>query len=447
MKSNLIKCTLGVTSLLLLNTSAAIAENNVTEIDTLVVYSQGAKDHSNGDIETRINHLFTTTNKIYEDSGVNISLNAVKLEQLNLDDNASTYDVLPEIHANTEIQALRNKVGADEVVIYRPYSNDGLCGLAYYNPGYEAYAYAHVSIDCAAYVTGHEVGHNMHLAHSAKQDPDSGYGRGHGVEDQFTTVMAYTGSYNGAKVYKFSDPKLDCNGEPCGIEVGLENEADAVKKILIQAPLIANFREHVVIDDSNDTEDNNNKLDNNNTNDSTDSTDTTDLETAKKAYEDQIMVVDHVRAEMNILRANVKTVRTKAKATYQAEVEKLRTAFKTTKTTEHTALTVELAKLRERYLTARSERNAKTITSEQFTEIVTQIRSERTSKKADYKESISAKRVTLRAKIATLKEARIATIQEAKAIRTTFKTDVLFVEVQKLKELRKIYKTLLNASL
>jgi len=436
MKSNIIKYGLTLSSLLILNSSLIHAENNVTSIDTLFLYSQGAEDNSNGDAETKINHLLTTTNKIYSDSRLNVELNSVKIHKIDLDDTASSYTVLGEVRQDATVQALRDEVGADEVVIYRPYANDGLCGLAYYNNGYQAYAYAHVTIDCAGYVTGHEVGHNMHLAHSAKQDPDEGYNRGHGVQDQFTTVMAYAQAYNGPKIYKFSDPDLDCNGEPCGIEPGLENEADAVREIQVQAPLIANFREHVVIDDTNDTDDNN-KPDDNNTND--------DLEAAKKAYEDQLLVVQNAKAELKNLRATIKTTRTTANTTFKTERQKLVTTYSTDVSTLKQTLTTELNTLKQQLITARADRTAKKITKDQYRAIVTEIRADRTALRTAYKTEVTEKKTKLKEDIQSLKEASTVAINEAKDAFTTYRTEVYLVEVAKLKELKKIYDDLLNA--
>lgn len=441
MKTNLNKVGLTLSSLFLLNTTLLNAETQPTSIDALIIYSQGVEDESNGDAETKINHFMATTNKIYNDSGLNITLNSVKIQKVDLDDSASTSTVLGEVQQNTGVNTLRDSVGADEVIIYRPYANDGLCGLAYYNDGYEAYAYAHVTSDCAGYVTAHEVGHNMHLAHSAKQDPDAGYNRGHGVEDQFTTVMAYAQAYNGEKIYKFSDPDLDCNGEPCGIEAGLENEADAVKEIIVQAPVIANFREHIVIDDTNDTNDTNNKVDNNNSDDTNN-----DLEAAKIAYEAQILVRDAAKAEVQNLRATLKNVRATAKTNYQTKVQEARSDFKSKKATARETLSSELSTLKAQYLSARADRKAKKITADQFKAIVAQIRAERTTKRAIFQETVTTLKATLKGTIETLKEERKESITEAKTALSTYRTDVYLVEVAKLKALRKAYNQLLKTA-
>lgn len=257
----------------LLLTSITFAK---TTIDTLVLYSMKAKEMYNGDIETRINHLFAFTNKVYKNSGLDIELVPVKIILWELDENIHGRRILSQVQQDANITALRNSVGADEVIIYRPYLYDGSCGVAYVNKNREDLAYAHVSINCPNYITGHEVGHNMSLWHSASQNPGTSFNRGHGVKDKFVTMMKYKGVSDAVKIYKFSDPDLDCNGDPCGIEEGLENEADAVKAIRVQAPIIANFRESIAIDNNN-----------------------TELANAKKAYDEQYAIVQALIAGFN----------------------------------------------------------------------------------------------------------------------------------------------------
>jgi len=248
------------------NLNALAVESQAIELDTLIIYSQGAIDISNGDVETKINHLMTTTNKIYTDSGLNVKLNPVKIQQYSIDDTASSQTILIKLQSDKNVINIRNSVGADNVVIYRPYANDGVCGLAYQNNelsdtssiSVEEYAFAHISIDCGSYVTAHEIGHNTGLGHSVAQKTIGAYpyARGHGVENTFTTVMAYSSVYGGAKIYKYSSPILDCKGLPCGIDAGELNEADAVKALAQTLPLVANFREHIVIDNNNSDDEN-----------------------------------------------------------------------------------------------------------------------------------------------------------------------------------------------
>jgi len=437
MRNKFFNFSLSLSSLLLLSVTTAFAESNVTTIDTLVVYNQGAIDVSNGDVETRINHLFTTTNKIYEDSGLNIELKAVKTQKFNLDETADSGQVLTDTRKNAEIHTLRDEAGADEVVIYRAYANDGMCGLAYVNRGNEALAYAHVTIDCPGYVTGHEVGHNMSLWHSAKQDPDAGYARGHGVQEQFTTVMAYTSAYNGAKIYKFSDPDLDCNGEPCGIEEGLDNEADAVKAILAQAPIISNFREHVVVDTNNS--------DNNNTDDNTDNN-TSDLDAAKKAYDDQLLVVDNARTELNRLRTDIKTQRNAANTAFRAKIKEAFTTYRTERSTAYTELRTKYSELRSQYVTALKAYRAKTLSRSAFIATIRAIRAERRVTRTAYYAAVKPARTKLIEVIVAARAERRATIIAARDAYRAYRNDVYRVEITKLRELKKIYDDLLKAN-
>ena len=255
------------------------------DVDALIIYSKGVKAKYNGDEKAKIEQLIATTNKIYKDSNLNIKLNAVKIMEYDaLDDSKKTIDVLSQIQKDKTIKRIRDEVGADEVIIYRPYAHDGVCGLAYLNKVLASkdsakYAkeatYAHITIDCGGYVTAHEVGHNMGLGHSYKQGSTGAftYARGHGVQNQFTTIMAYKSAYNGKKIYKFSSPKLECDGLPCGVEVGKEDEADAVKALAQTVPLLANLREHKV-DRVNSKENNKN------------TTNRSDFEKVKKAFLD-----------------------------------------------------------------------------------------------------------------------------------------------------------------
>jgi len=273
------------------------------DVDALVIYSNGADAKYNGDAKSRIEHLIATTNKIYQDSKLDIKLHAVKIMKYpSLDDSKKSSEILSQIREDENIKKIRDEVGADEVIIYRPYANDGVCGIGYMNSSLKSsstakyakdYTYAHVTIDCGGYVTAHEVGHNMGLGHSYKQNSKGAfsYARGHGVENNFVTVMAYTSTYNAKKIYKFSSPKLDCNGLPCGVEEGNEDEADAVKALIQTVPLLAEFREHKV-----DTNDNNSSNPNSNNKNI--------LEKIKKEFLAQRAKLIKIRQELKEYRAN-----------------------------------------------------------------------------------------------------------------------------------------------
>jgi len=445
-----------ITGLIALSSSLLVADNNPIILDTLIVYSQGSVDKYGGDAETRINHLITTTNKIYQDSGLNVKLNPVKIQPYPMDDEATSGTVLSAIRKDAEVTKIRNEVGADNVVIYRPYAGDGACGLAYQNnylndpnaTWVEKYAFAHISIDCGAYVTAHEVGHNTGLGHSAKQGSTGAYeyARGHGIQDTFTTIMAYSGVYNAKKIYKYSSPTLDCNGQPCGIEEGEENSADAVKALFQTLPLIEKFREHIIIDDGNDNNNTDDGDDNNNTdngnNNGDDNNGTIDdsakkLAEALKAYTDQKTLINEDREELNKFKVIAKEKRDIIKE-IRVEYRKQRTVYKEIRS-EYKSLREDYKVVIKEYKQARKDYKAKKITKEQFNTVKEKLYSTRDTYKTYYND-------ILLPTYTALKEFRKNTIQPAiddyKEARTnykTFYTDVYKIDRAKLKELRKAY--------
>jgi uncharacterized protein YcfL len=233
------------------DTSTSTPSSNASaSIDVLVLYDKNVQS-SYSNVSTRINHLFAVTNNIYRDSQVNIKVNAKKI----LFFDATVYPALDEIANSASVQALRAQYKADTVLLYQvnPDGEFGLCGTAY---GASSYAqvshfkdamFAQVAINCPTDSTAHELGHNMGLLHSHKQDGDNAapfpYGLGHGIDGRFATVMAYTHNFStNNQVAKFSSPAYECiPGYPCGIPIGQEGEAHATKVLEFTAPKIANL--------------------------------------------------------------------------------------------------------------------------------------------------------------------------------------------------------------
>ena len=99
-----------------------------------------------------------------------------------------------------------------------------------------------VSIDNSSLTLAHEVGHLMGVTHSRKQSegPVSGafpWSVGHGVQNNFATIMAYESSFNATGMRFFSTPDRQCSAPgqdkyPCGVEVSdLLNGAYVVKSL------------------------------------------------------------------------------------------------------------------------------------------------------------------------------------------------------------------------
>lgn len=216
------------------------------QVDVLFLYSPAVSEHYNGAASSRINHIIETTNAIYSSSHLNIQVSAAEIQQYDIDDTINPYTLMKNAKNSQDIEALRNKVGADLVVMYRLYHSGEPCGLGYRPTALNSHwvGISFVAINCAAYKTAHEIGHNMGLGHSYAQGstPFLKYARGHGVRGKFATIMAYSSAYKAPKVYKFSSPDYRCKGITCGVKEGAIQEADAVKALRQTAPIVAKLR-------------------------------------------------------------------------------------------------------------------------------------------------------------------------------------------------------------
>ncbi|WP_163833587.1 zinc-dependent metalloprotease [Spartinivicinus ruber] len=250
--------------LLTLVSSASVASQ--TEIDVLVLYTPGAASLYGGNPNARIDHLMAVTNQVYQDSNLNLKLRAVHTHHINYPDTGNAGDALKALTyksdpAFDQVNQLREQYGADMVMLYRPYhSSHASCGVAWIggyksngnlsNSYYKNYMYSHVAIStCGEYVTSHELGHNMGLLHSRIQDGSGGtypFALGHGEQGKFVTIMAYQSAYNvnywTGKVYKFSSPKLQCQGSLCGVDRhDTYWGADAAYSLGVTTPQIAKY--------------------------------------------------------------------------------------------------------------------------------------------------------------------------------------------------------------
>lgn len=230
-------------------------------VTLLAIYSQ---EFANGfgSPTTRINQMIAFTNDAYTRSGVNIELQLAHAEQVNFNNSANTGTLLDEsrrgINDFSTVHALRDQHYADLVAVLPYSSSNGISGIAYISGNSPNFAYSvsqFASFGSDA-LFAHEIGHNLGSGHerisanSSQQDPCTGgytgYSCGHGNGEE-GTIMSYLN--DSAWNFVFSNPDLDCEGEPCGIAEGSANPADNRTSFNITGPLVAEFRVNPNVDD------------------------------------------------------------------------------------------------------------------------------------------------------------------------------------------------------
>ena len=225
-------------------------------ITILAYYSQDLEQLYDQDATTRIQHLIEVNNQIYRDSNVNIQLEISELVPVDFPADNLVWDTLSKLAprpwetsdpAFADARRKRYETGSDAVVHFqlRGFST---CGYSYTPLDHisHQYMFSVVALDCPDYTLAHELGHNMGLAHSRRENGEGHlyhYGVGHGVDREFNTIMAAESSFGwGEKVYKFSSPELQCGEHPCGItHRDPINGADAVRALNAVASQVSNM--------------------------------------------------------------------------------------------------------------------------------------------------------------------------------------------------------------
>ena len=226
-------------------------------VDLMIVYTNAFVTRYGTNVASRLNNIIAQMNDAYLRSDVAITIRLVRSEQTSYTNSSSNNDALGAlsgVNPNTgasmtpppelsSIAATRNSVGADLVMLLRPFDNVAQvsCGVAYIG-GYNqtslvsAYGYAVASEGsdlggsgyfCTDKTVPHELGHNMGLMHDRGQSPgpDTGatpYGFGYIIPNTSPSVGDIM-SYANQTVNCFSSPAVFRQGPGAGASGGTCN--------------------------------------------------------------------------------------------------------------------------------------------------------------------------------------------------------------------------------
>lgn len=217
-------------------------------VDVLAVYDAAVTSHYSGDPSARLDHLIAVSNAALSDSKVDIVLRLAGTEELAMDPSQTMRQWLRAAEkgegAFQNLQQSRTSAGADLIASFRLYDGGSTCGLASLG-GFASQGLmdrsSHISANfiefdqCGDITMIHEMGHNMGLGHSGKQDETGTFtwSRGHGVDGEFSTLMGYASAFGvSSELAYFSNPALSlCNNSPCGIKADALTGADSASSL------------------------------------------------------------------------------------------------------------------------------------------------------------------------------------------------------------------------
>lgn len=238
--------------------SGSIAMANTADI--LVLYTPGAERTSEGrDMPARIASYIAYANQSLRNSEVDLQFNLVGFERFDGGYNFPTFTNVRNFTRDATVAEKREEYGADLVTLLnlrQERGNGFVCGIAAdvtsgnsRTGNFDAYAasvaFNLTGIDCGLNTFIHELGHNMGLGHGLRQNAPGGvfsWGRGYGVDREFSTIMGYPQSYDTRNQLPiFSNPRETCEGLPCGRDSDRRDGADASDALNIVAEQVANF--------------------------------------------------------------------------------------------------------------------------------------------------------------------------------------------------------------
>ena len=206
-------------------------------VDVLALYDRGFRRTLDEYPYPRIQHVLAVTRAIYGDSGTNVRVRMVGASEVEAD--------LFGGPAPGDVAELMERHGADLHVYFEadlftiqsgfPSAppNGATVGGAMRRGAWHGddVVGATCSASSSALCAAHGLGHNLGLAHSARQGEAHGafrWSRGRYVSEFWGTIMSHGQGVRGGV---FSDPAVDCGGVRCGVPTDAPAGAHAVRSL------------------------------------------------------------------------------------------------------------------------------------------------------------------------------------------------------------------------
>lgn len=212
-------------------------------IDILWVYTPDALAHIGQEdwIQVLCELNIEETNTAFANSELPFSVRMVGLIPTDYDESG---DHLALIQGQSdgvmdEVHAVRDSVAADIVVLI---TVDGFCGLAFVAPNNEAFGFQKVTAGCLVVPAfRHELGHNLGSKHWAT-DPGGFFSYSAGHVLSLNNGSDAGTAMGGNALPHYSNPRVQYEGVPTGIDIGTPDAADNWLAFMQTAPMVANFR-------------------------------------------------------------------------------------------------------------------------------------------------------------------------------------------------------------